>query len=236
MRLIPVLFSALAIAGANRPPSDLDTIEQFNQAVQIRFQSLPANLSSHGSLSTLVLNLPPEPALGMNRMASARSFGRPYLPEFDAKRDFEPQTDTERKILACMERDGLQVGFYVFGRAILDAAPQAPNFRALKGPAAITAGTPRPRSYPTGDNRNAAPDALPDWNAIYPLARNAMITFADGGSGYDMAFGSWIVSARPVIAAENRCVACHSPSAFGKGTSVTLHGAVGGVLYAWRVK
>jgi hypothetical protein len=67
--------------------------------------------------------------------------------------------------------------------------------------------------------------ALPDWRTIYPLAQLAMKSFADGGAGFETTLDSWHIAARPVVAAQQRCMSCHSGS---------QHQALGGVFYAYR--
>jgi len=111
--------------------------------------------------------------------------------------------------LAALEEQRLQVGLYVIGSAIEMAEPQVLSYRALKGPAAIKE-TPRPAWYPSAEVRPAKPNALPDWNAIYPLARRAMKSFRDGGSGFETTLDSWQIAARPVIASREACVSCHN--------------------------
>ena len=91
------------------------------------------------------------------------SMGQHFLPQFSVTQDFRPESDRERKALGALEADRVQVGLYVFGKAILDSTPEGLNYRALKGPAAITSGAPRPAWYPTGPNPSAQSDALPDW-------------------------------------------------------------------------
>ena len=72
----------------------------------------------------------------------------------------------------------------------------------------------------------AAPaGALPDWNAVYPLARRAMQGLADGRPGFESTLDSWDIAARPVLA-EARCVQCHTAFKTGK--------PIGAVLYAFR--
>ena len=175
--------------------------------------------------------------LGMSRVAVPGSLHDHYLPNFNNTRDFTPENNAEAAVITRMESVHLQTGLYVFGRAVLNADPLTPSFRALKGPAAVTAVTPRPSWYPTGTNPAATGDALPDWKTIYPLAKRAMKSFADGGSGFETSIGRWQIAARPVFASEEKCVACHN-SALGRMYSgfaqISLNQAVGGVIYAFR--
>src|SRR5260221_917578 len=46
----------------------------------------------------------------------------------------------------------------------------------------------------------SAPDALPDWKTIYPIAREAMKSFEKGGKTYEASAGMWHIVARPVPA------------------------------------
>ena len=115
----------------------------------------------------------------------------------------------------------------MFGRAVLDSDPEKLDFRALKGPAAMTAGTPRPAWYPASEMGLVSENPLPDWKAVYPLARRAMKSFSDGGTGFETQIDSWKVAARPVMASQQRCLTCHN--------GVSLDQPVGGVLYAYRV-
>src|SRR5205085_1070070 len=153
----------------------------------------------------------PQPGLlGMSRVASPNSLGRHFQPLTTDRRDFSPESDHERELLAGIEEQNLQLGLYLFGAAILDGAVEDMNYRALKGPAGITKGTPRPYWYPAFPPTIAprikppADDRLPDWIEIYPLAQKAMRSFADGGRGFESRVGSWEIAARPVIANDAR--------------------------------
>jgi hypothetical protein len=77
-----------------------------------------------------------------------------------------------------------------------------------------------------GELRVVGDSALPDWNAVYPLARKAMKSFTDGGTGFETEIDSWSIAARPVLASQQRCLDCHS--------GLALNQPVGGVLYAYR--
>jgi hypothetical protein len=214
MRWVLLLWAVLGTSGGNAPALDLGMIDELNECVQLRFQTPP-----------IPAGVPDGPALGMSRIARPPSFGEHFVPRFDSTRDFRPENDREKKALAALEAVPVQVGFYLFGRAIVDAGVETPKYRALKGPAALTRGTPRPDWYPTLVNTGALPSALPDWKAIYPLAQRAMKSFGDGGAGFETSIDSWQIAARPVVARQGRCLACHN---------VALGQAVGGVLYAFR--
>jgi hypothetical protein len=166
---------------------------------------------------------PSPDGFGMNRMAQPPSMGEHFHPVRTAERDFVPENATEGEILGKLEENGVQLGLYVFGTAILAAPPQSQNYRAIKGPAAITRTTPRPAWYPGQPKLSDVPaDALPDWNAVYPLAQRAMRSFQDGGAGFETKLANWDIAARPVSATA-RCVACHGNAS-----------RLGGVLYAFR--
>jgi hypothetical protein len=221
MRWALLLLAIMGTDNGIRPRSDFTLIGQFNDCAQIRFAT------------------PPYPdALGMSRMVVPASMGEHFTPAFNTTRDFLPENEKERRILADLESAHLQVGFYVFGRAILGSEAPAFSYRALKGPAAITKGTPRPALYPTAINLNASSDALPDWQTIYPLAQKAMKSFADGGSGFKTTLGSWNIATRPVLASQEKCVACHnsSPRFYSPRhtEALLLNQPLGGVIYAYR--
>jgi hypothetical protein len=59
-----------------------------------------------------------------------------------------------------------------------------------------------------------------------------MKSFQAGESGFDTAIGDWIITARPALATDGRCVHCHQAA----GSKAKLGEAVGGILYAHRVK
>jgi len=218
---------ALAFAGAVSVAitlSDVGIIERLDESVQRRFaEPLPGTL-------------------GMSRIIIPSSFGRHFQPDLTLKRDFLPENVIEQNVVEELERRRLQVGFYLFGAAITQSTAGILNFRALKGPGIITRETPRPAAYPgviaiipAPLPAASAPDSLPDWNAIYPLARKAMRSFQDGGKGFDTVFDSWTVAARPVLASQESCVSCHNNPAYGRSVQpVKLNQAIGGVLYAFR--
>jgi hypothetical protein len=222
-RTIPSLFIGTCFAGCvaliahNSTAPDLPLIDQLDEAVQHRFQD-PAPLS-----------------LGMSRAVNPLSFGIHYTPTMTSQRDFNPENSAERKVLADLEERKTQVGFYLFGTAVVSSEAASLNYRALKGPAAMTRNTPRPAWYP-GLVKNAAPPpgSLPDWNAIYPLARKAMRSFEDGGKGFETTFDTWNIAARPVIASQERCLMCHTGEIPGTSHAAKLNQAIGGVLYAFR--
>jgi len=215
MRQVLLLFAVLGTGRGSDPVNDLKLIDHLNDCVQARFEQ------------------PPDALLGMSRAFNPQSMREHYVPLFSVTRDFLPENKPEEHALAALEAAPLQVGAYLFGRAIMDEPASHFNYRALKGPAAVTTGTPRPALYPTAVNPNPTPDALPDWNAMYPLAQRAMKSFSDGGGGFETSLGasptSWRIAARPVLAGSEKCIACHG----GPG-GVSLHHALGGVLYAFR--
>jgi hypothetical protein len=212
MRITSTVLLAAAIVtglfGGNPKAPDLPLIERLDSVVQRRFAD-------------------PRPAtLGMSRIAVPSSMGEHFRPATGAATDFVPLTREEREITAEMEQQNLQVGFYLFGAPILTYSPEALNFRALKGPAVITHGTPRPAWYPMSMKpATDAGGALPDWKTIYPLARRAMIGFQSGDGAFETTFEGWNIAARPVTASDARCLHCHS---------IALKQPIGGVIYAFR--
>ena len=211
------LAGSAALFATLGPAPDLDLINRLDALVQNRFQNaLPLNL-------------------GMSRIARPPSFGGPFHPDMDAYRDFYPERPAEQQVIAALEQRHVQVGFYLIGAAITDSAPTDLNYRALKGPAAMTHGTPRPSWYPgTGQVQRARGDTLPDWNAIYPVAHDAMRRLQNGRQGFDTAFGRWNIAVRPVIASEERCVTCHNSPMYAPAHVTKLDDVIGGVLYAYR--
>ena len=208
--LAPAVVAAGLLARIPRErDAQVDEIAKLDAVVQARFRTLVPGV------------------LGMSRIVMPSSLGRHFQPRVRSQRDFEPENDAERAVIARLEERKMQVGLWVFGRAVTDAAPSALNFRALKGPGAITKGTPRPAWYPGLPVGSAAPpaDALPDWKAIYPVAQEAMRRFREGGAGFETRVDSWSIAVRPVAASDRKCVGCHGGE---------VERAVGGVIYAWR--
>jgi hypothetical protein len=193
----------------------LDLINRLDELVELRFKTPIAGV------------------VGISRITTPSSMGKQFHPNPANSRDLMPENMMEKEVIAKLEEHGVQVGFYMFGIAIVRAIPELLDYRSLKGPAAITRGTPRPGWYP-----NQLPDPrihtqtrkavsvpagpLPDWNAVYPLARRAMLSFQGGSAGFETTLASWDVAARPV-STEKRCAACHD-----------LSHPIGGVLYAFR--
>src|SRR5881394_3294675 len=103
---------------------DLGSIDLLNECVQQRFQK-------------------PAPDFGMSRILVPSSMGRHFAPRPLSARDFMPENEREREVIAKLESESVQVGFYLFGRPVLDGQPAALNPRVLKGPGVMTAGTPR---------------------------------------------------------------------------------------------
>lgn len=209
------LVLACALFAAGGPKTDLSLIERLDGLIQARFAD-------------------PQPAaLGMSRVAIPNSFGAHFIPLPSRPTDFAPESAAECALIADLDLHGIQAGFYLFGTAV-SAAPTVLNYRALKGPAVLTAGTARPNWYPGLPNTaKEAPGALPDWEAIYPVAQRAMRSFRDGGGGFETTLDIWRVVARPVVAGQNRCVACHNQMRAG-AEEIKPNQAIGGVLYAYR--
>jgi hypothetical protein len=210
-------FGCITVFGGNPRAPDLRLINRLDEAVQHRFE------------------VPMPASLGMSRVIRPSSFGGHFQPNMTLQRDFEPESPAEKEAIAALEQRQIQVGFYLFGATIADSEPAQLNFRALKGPGAMTRGTPRPAWYPLLATP-AAPkqDTLPDWNAIYPLAREAMKSFQGGGKGFETKLATWNIAARPMTASQERCVTCHSNRAYKPLHEVRLGEAIGGVLYAFR--
>jgi hypothetical protein len=219
--LVVCAAGCIALFATTGPESDIELIDRLDTIVLHRFADpMPANL-------------------GMSRIAGPPSFGEHYSPNWTSLRDFQPERSIEQEAIAALEARHTQVGFYLYGRAIAESAPADLNFRALKGPAVMTRGTPRPAWYPSLPMRtdlipNGNANTLPDWNAIYPLARKAMQSFEDGGHGFETELGNWNIAARPVIATQERCVTCHNNPAYRPSHVTKLNETIGGVLYAYR--
>ena len=223
--LSALLLTQPGVAELPRAVEAMHLIDQLDDCVQER------------------LHNPTPEGLGMSRITIRSSLGTHFTPVLTDKRDFEPQSDRERKALAALEDRKIQVGLYLVGASILNEDSGALNFRSLKGPGAITIDTPRPKRYPSSLSKpgpwqlpvrveDTGTVYLPDWNAIYPVAQRAMRSFKDGGKGFETEFLGWTIAARPAMAASSKCVSCHNSLA---PDSVKLGEAVGGVLYAYRV-
>lgn len=226
MRNLSIVLVTTSLAANAAEPPLASLIDELNGLIQQR----------------LVQPLPD--ALGMSRIMMRPSFGVHFSPMISGQRDFAPENDKERRVVATLEERHAQVGLYLFGEAILQEDPAKPHFRALKGPGSITVYTPRPRWYPgTVASATWLPeeaDGLPDWNQIYPIARRAMSSFKDGGKGHEVKWQSWTIAARPAIAAIANCVSCHNHPTVHRGQAgrpgVKLGEAIGGVLYVYRPK
>jgi hypothetical protein len=215
-----LLFVQALEAGRNPATGTLPLIDELNAAIQQRL-------------------LDPAPGLlGMSRIAWRSSLGRHFKPVVSDRRDFVPENESERRTIETLEGRKLQVGLYLFGLSVLRDPANAKSYRALKGPAAMTAGTRRPNWYPSlkseasGNGIDATQtETLPDWNAIYPIAQRAMRSFKDGGSGFETELQGWTIAARPSLAINQQCVTCHRP--FSEAP-IRQGQPIGGVLYAFR--
>ncbi|MBM3752850.1 MAG: hypothetical protein FJW38_02575 [Acidobacteria bacterium] len=202
-------------------------------AFAARIDDLPALLDKFDEALQQRLLKPAPKTLGMSRIMVRPSFGHHFAPVRSDKRDFMPENEHEKQLIAALESRGVQLGVYLFGEDILKHDANALNFRALKGPGAITEGTPRPAWYPSlAKTRAADENALPDWGEIYPIAQQAMKTFQTGEPGFATEIGTWTIAARPALATDARCVHCHQAA----GSKAQLGDAVGGIVYAYRVK
>jgi len=159
-------------------------------------------------------------------MTVPSSFGTHFRPDLTRTRDFLPETAVERQVIQDLEEHRVQVGLYLFGTAVATSDPSQYNFRALKGPAAITAGTPRPSPVRA--------DALPAWKDIYPIAHRAMQSFRNGDKGFETRVNTWDIAVRPLTAVQDRCVACHNNPSYGRVAKIQLDDPIGGIIYAFR--
>ena len=185
-------------------------------------ESDPGSIRQLDELVQLRLKTPIPGVLGMSRIATPSSRDRHFLPDRGSACDFVPENAMERKAIGKLEEQRVEVGLYVFGTAILKAKAEALDYRALKGPAIVTRGTPRPGWYPGwGKARAVRNDSLPDWNAVYPVARGSMERFKNGGREVQTTLAGWKVMARPVMG-DKRCEMCHAA------------GLIGGLMYAYR--
>ena len=216
----------LLVSGStSRVSDDLRMMDALDEVVQARFADPGAQV------------------FGMSRQLMPGSLGEHFLPAVTRDRDFQPATQEEKAAISALESNHVEVGFYLFGRAVASSESTDLNYRALKGPGAMTAGTPRPSWYPrtalafsppqAPSLTEKKPDTLPDWQEIYPLARKAMRSFVDGGNGFETEVRGWEIAARPVLASQARCVTCHEQMNNGSA-GFKLHEPVGGVLYAFR--
>lgn len=226
------------------PVSALLVLTPFSDANTSRADDVETTLPLIEELNVSVQNrlLKPLPkSLGMSRIMVRSSFGDHFRPLVSDRRDFAPENEQEKQVLATLEARKLQVGLYLFGESILREDSKDFSFRALKGPGAITAGTPRPKWYPGRVLRTPVPateateDVLPDWKTIYPVAQRAMRSFKDGGKGFEMEFQGWTLAARPAVAVNEKCVSCHNNKAYTQSLGdAKLGDPLGGVLYAFR--
>lgn len=202
-------------------------------AFAARIDELPTLIDNFDEALQQRLLKPAPKTLGMSRIMVRPSFGHHFAPVRSDKRDFMPENAHEKELVAALEARGVQLGVYLFGEDVLKHDSAALNFRALKGPGAITEGTPRPGWYPgLAKSKTIDENALPDWREIYPVAQKAMKTFQTGEPGFETEIGNWTIAARPALATDARCVHCHQAA----GSKAQLGDAVGGILYAYRVK
>ena len=133
---------------------------------------------------------------GMSRIVTWSTLGRHFRAPVGAKVDFKPENAAEAEIVARWSSEGYQTGLYVFGSAIKTASPDDLMHRALKGPGVLSENTPRA--------------GLPAWAEVYPIAAEAMRRFESGAESYTAQLNGWTIHARAVMAANQRCVECHT--------------------------
>lgn len=185
----------------------LSIIDEFDHIIQARLVNPPIRNESR-------------PPLGMSRMVQPDSYGSHFSPILSNHSDFVPENVHEKDIVAQLENENLELGLFLFGEAVMDRPAIHRDFRALKGPAAITTGTRR--------------SGLPSWNAAYPLAMKAMKSFQDGGHGFETELDGWTIAARPAIATSERCVGCHNMQRGLSKKPLHKGDVVGGVLYSYK--
>ena len=203
-KMIATVLICCALFGASRS-SDLLLVSRLDELLQLR------------------LSHPIPGSMGMSRLTVPSSMGAQFQPDRSRDVDFFAENTRERDVIRELEKNDVHVGFYVFGTSIVITASQAMDYRTLKGPAAVTRGTPRPAWYPHQTTAAAAQSgSLPDWKAIYPLARRAMQDFQNGRPSFAGSLEGWEIVARPV-ASGDQCAMCHARNR-----------PIGGVLYAFR--
>ncbi len=166
---------------------------------------------------------------GMSRLVTPVSLGMHFRPAFRATRDLVPETPEETRLIEALEHDRFQVVFYLAGTRILSDEQKSKNYRALKGPAILTAGTPRPNGAFTlfvGPPPAPAGELNIGWDAIYPVAQSAMRQFGRGVEAVTGHLDGWTISTRPVRAFKQQCIQCHPGSSVGD--------VLGAAIYVYR--
>ncbi|MEP7365765.1 MAG: hypothetical protein ABI972_21130 [Acidobacteriota bacterium] len=168
-------------------------------------------------------------AFGLSRVIRWDTVSQHFRAPKGARTDFAPENDNERDIVARWSSGDWQVGLYVFGTAIKIEPEAANSHRALKGPALLTENTPRAD--------------LPAWHDVYPVAAEAMLRFQSGATSYTTMLNGWILHSRPVAAAKQTCVECHTygpvriisrNASSRKPPTLIVGDPLGGVIYMYR--
>jgi len=154
---------------------------------------------------------------GMSRLVRWPALGRHFAAPIGALTDFAPENQQESAILDRWNREGWQVGLFVFGADIRTSKPEEFWHRAIKGPAVITPSTIR--------------HELPQWQEGFSAASEAMARFQAGAPEHLTRLNNWTVVSRPVVASNEKCVSCHNAQT-GK-SKVKLGDVIGGVAYLY---
>jgi hypothetical protein len=153
----------------------------------------------------------------------------------DSPHNFTPENEREAQAVEALKKSSLEVTLYLSGRSVLGAKPEGSlwkNFakNLIKGPLAIAGGRKDEEAF--------------DRAELWQQSRRAMLTFKKANQ-YSFSIGQWKFSARPVRAADQSCLKCHTGSnrnyldalrqgKDGKAESLALGDPLGVILYGYR--
>jgi hypothetical protein len=149
------------------------------------------------------------------RFLSRTSFGmsRIALPQYHGLRTFQPENPNELAVVEQIRKKGYELAVFLAGRSVLSS----PLPMGVQGPALVT--------------NLRDPKQLPLPSALLPESRAALASFQTG-DGYDVRMGDWTVAMRPLRAANEGCIACHT--ARTAQTDLHIGDALGVVMYVFR--
>jgi hypothetical protein len=151
---------------------------------------------------------------------------------------FKPENETEKAVIADLEKNNWTVSFYLVGRSVLEAKPDDVT-RALWEKQTLNFYARKPINNPILLTRDARIADLPKPLELWDRARQAMTAFSKTDQ-YDFSFGRWQMAVRPLRASQEACLKCHDQKAAmveGQYKSVSrnlkLGDPLGAVIYAY---
>lgn len=137
-------------------------------------------------------------------------------------------SDEERAVIAELERQGLRVGVYLGSRGLLEAPVSEAVWN--EGEKRRAESKRKPIGEPVLISGEVEPEGMPGPFELWEIGQKALV-ISKTSDRYESSIGRWKVDARPVRAAQESCLKCHSSE--HPDTKLKIGDALGVVMYVY---